>query len=162
MKIRHSNYLIMVSIIILASCSKSVLSELEIDSASLLKVKVKIDEKRKKKRQLQVTIRDKTNHPVEFSNGGVFVNQEPTEFSSKTVISTSRGYNYRIPPDVHEFEITIYWNDSDSHTFMIDKDAGFPGFGNFIGWNITQGSENFTISPAPFAGNKIEVEYDIM
>ena len=146
----------------LMSCTKSVLSELELDAPDQLRVKVKIDEKRQRKKQLQVSIRDRTNHPVELGFGNVFVNGEPTEWSSRTVITTARGYNYRVPAGVDEFEITIYWNKSDSYTFMIDKDAGFPGFGNTIGWNISRGAERFVITPTPFADNRIVVEYDVM
>ena len=162
MKIHISTLLLLVLILISSSCRKSVLSELDLESVSILKVKVKIDEKRKGKRQLLVSIRDKTNHPVEFSNGGVFVNGDQTDFSLRTVLSTSRGYYYRIPRDVNAFEITIHWNKTESYTFMVDQDAGFQGFGNSIGWNISKGTKKFTITPAPFANSKIKVEYDVM
>lgn len=162
MKIHISTFLLLFLILISSSCRKSVLSELDLESVSVLKVKVKIDEKRKGKRQVLVSIRDKTNHPVEFSNGDVFVNGDPTDFSLRTVLSTSRGYYYRTPGDIHEFAITIQWNKTESYSFMVDQNAGFPGFGNSIGWNISKGTKKFTITPAPFANNKIEVEYDVM
>ena len=144
------------------ACRPSVLNEIEIDSPTLFSVKVKIDEKRMRKRQLQVTIRDKNGNPVEFSNGRVIVNGEIASYGSQTVISTSRGYNYRIPSNTHEFQITIDWNPTDSYTFMVDQAAGFPGFENRMGWNIGKGRDRFIISPAPFRENRIVVEYDIM
>ena len=90
------------------------------------------------------------------------MNGDKTDFSLKTVNSTARGYNYRIPSGVHEFEITIEWNETDAYTFMVDQEAGFPGFSDMIGINITNGSKDFIITPAPFSGNKITVEYDIL
>lgn len=162
MKLRKSLFLLL-ALLIINSCQKSVLSELVIEFPDAFTVKVKIEEKRKKKRQLQVSIRDKTNHPLEFSNGNVYVNGQDTEWSSRNILSQSRGYNYRIPGDEHEFEITIFWNAIDSYTFVVDKDAGFPGFeDNPVGWNLGGASEDFIITPAPFRDNKIEVSYDIM
>ena len=162
MKISNISFVFIAIIILFTSCRKSVLSELEIESASILKVKVKIDEKTNNHRWVQVTVRDKTNHIVEFSNGAVIVNDEPTNFASKTVVSPSRGYNYRVPAGVETFEITIFWNETGSHTFMINQDTGFPGFSNKFGYNWTQGSDKFIITPTPFADGKIDVEYDIM
>ena len=123
---------------------------------------MKIDEKTRKRRWIQVEVRDKTNHIIEFSNGGVFINDDPTEFSSKTVVSVSRGYTYRVPAGIDEFLIVIQWSETDSYAFMIDEDAGFPGFSNYVGYNWTQGSKKFTITPAPFIDGKVVVEYDIL
>lgn len=156
-------FLFLGSLVILSSCQKSVLSELVVELPETFIVKVKIEEKRKNKRQLQVSIRDKTNHPLEFSNGYVNVNGQVTEWSSRNILSQSRGYNYRIPEDEHEFEITIFWNAIDSYTFRVDEEAGFPGFeDNPVGWNLGGASKDFIITPAPFRDNKIEVSYDIM
>jgi len=163
MRLNKTIFLLLSFLFVLNSCQKSVLSELVVDVPESFTVKVKIEEKRKKKRQLQVSIRDKTNHPIEFSNGFVYVNGIQTEWSSRNILSQSRGYNYRIPGDQHEFEITIFWNSIDSYTFEVDKEAGFPGFeDNPVGWNLGGASEDFIITPAPFRDNRIEVSYDIM
>ena len=154
--------LLIFAILHLQSCRKSVLSELEIESAEAFKVKVKIEEKTNKRKWIQVEVRDKTNHIIEFSDGGVFINNEPAEFRSKTVVTVSRGYVYRIPGGIDEFEITIQWSSSGSYTFSINQDTGFPGFSNYFGYNWTPRAEEFIISPAPFAKGIVSVEYDIL
>jgi hypothetical protein len=155
-------FILILSVFHLQSCRKSVLSELEIESTESFKVKVKIEEKTNKRKWIQVVVRDKTNHVIEFSDGGVFINDNPTEFMSKTVVTVSRGYVYKVPSNMDEFEVTIQWNSTDAYTFSINENAGFPGFSNYIGYNWTQGAEEFVISPAPFADGKISVEYDIL
>ena len=162
MKFGITCFVLLIAVLHLQSCRKSVLSELEITSVEALKVKVKIEEKTKKRRWIQVEVRDKTNHIIEFKDGGVFINNEPSEFCSKTVVTVSRGYVYQIPVDVDELEITIQWSSTDSYTFNINEDTGFPGFSNYFGYNWTQGAEEFVISPAPFANGNVLVEYDIL
>lgn len=163
MKIQSTAILLLLTLLLLPACRKSVLNELVVDAANIFTVKVKIEEKRKNKRQLQVSIRDKTNHPMKFGTGDVYINGNDTEWSSRDIITRSRGYNYRIGDNEHEFEITIFWNAIDSYTFIVDKDAGFPGFKeNPVGWNINRNSKEFVITPAPFRDNQITVVYDIM
>lgn len=101
MSFRPSIILLISLVVLTASCRKSVLSDIDIDEPENLTVRVKIYEKRKKKRLIHVSIRDNTNHPVEFSNGTVLINQERAEFSLRTAVSSYRGYNYRIPADTH-------------------------------------------------------------
>ena len=162
MKFGFTSLVLITAILHLQSCKKSVLSELEIETAEALKVKVKIEEKTNKRKWVQVEVRDKTNHIIEFKDGGVFINDEPSEFRSKTVVSVSRGYVYKIPAGLDELEITIQWSSSGSYTFNINQDTGFPGFSNKFGYNWTQGAEKFVISPAPFAKGRVVVEYDIL
>ena len=162
MKFGITSLVLILAILHLQSCRKSVLSELEIETAAALKVKVKIEEKTNKRKWVQVEVRDLTNHIIEFKNGGVLINNEPSEFCSKTVVSVSRGYVYRIPEGVDELEITIQWSSSGTYTFNINQDAGFPGFSNYFGYNWTPSAEKFVISPAPFANGRVAVEYDIL
>ena len=157
-----TSFVLIIAILHLQSCRKSVLSELEIETAGALKVKVKIEEKTNKRKWIQVEVRDKTNHIIEFKDGAVLINDEPSEFCSKTVVTVSRGYVYKIPAGVDEFKITIQWSSSGSYTFNINQDTGFPGFSNYFGYNWTQGAEKFIISPAPFAEGRVLVEYDIL
>ncbi|TAJ09759.1 hypothetical protein DMA11_19710 [Marinilabiliaceae bacterium JC017] len=158
-------------LMLLYACSKSVLSDVEISDPDLLKVKVKIEQDAYNDKEVQVFIRDKNNHPVELRNGKVVVNGCKLDFERASVNGLeARGYMYT--PDNHEqiFQITIFWNHCDSHSFIISAETGFPGFiTNESHWcnycnssNASFHSGRYELKPSPFYKNRIKVEYRIL
>jgi len=153
----------------LGSCSKSVLSDMEITDPHLLKVKVKVEQNGDNEREVQVYIRDKNNKPIDLMTGRVVVNDHAALFDRAEVNALgARGYMYYPYSDEHIFKITIYWNSYDSHTFILSPDNGWPGFRNYDYCSCSNhhepsyASDTYTLRPAPFHNHEIDVSYRIV
>ncbi|WP_439183052.1 hypothetical protein [Carboxylicivirga taeanensis] len=163
-----AKYLLILVALISTSCSKSVLSDMEITDPHLLKVKVKIEQNIHNEKEVQVLIRDRNNRPVQLLTGMVIVNECTTHFDRAEVNAAgTRGYIYR--PYDHEqlFKITIYWNSYDSHTFILSPQNGWPGFRYpdcdcHYPYEPEYISDHYALKPAPFYNQEIDVVYNII
>lgn len=160
-------YLILLIGLSMASCSKSILSDMEITDPHLLKVKVKIEQNEHNEKEVQVFIRDKNNKPVEMMTGRVIVNDHAVLFDRAEVNAAgARGYIYYPYNYEQVFKVTVFWNSYDSHTFILSPSNGWPGFR----YNCSCSSHNdpnfmrddYSLRPAPFYNNEIEVVYNIL
>ncbi len=159
---------IMLMAIVLTSCSKSVLSDVEITDPHLLKVKVKLEQNEHDEREVQVFIRDKNNRPVELMTGKVVVNNHILPFDRAEVNAAgARGYIYYPHYNEQVFKITIYWNSYDAHTFILSRDNGWPGFPTqnchcSYHHDSDHLYDSYSLRPAPFYNHEISVVYNIM
>ncbi|WP_430814136.1 hypothetical protein [Carboxylicivirga sp. RSCT41] len=163
MKAKH---LLILVAIISTSCSKSVLSDMEITDPHLLKVKVKIEQNVHDEKEVQVFIRDKNNRPVDLLSGRVIVNEQAVRFDRAEVNAAgTRGYIYYPHYNEQIFKITIYWNSYDSHTFILSPQNGWPGFkypNCSCNYEPDQLNGSYSLKPAPFYNNEIDIVYNIM
>ncbi len=162
-------FLILLVTISLTSCSKSVLSDVEITDPHLLKVKVKLEQDSNNEKEIQVYIRDKNNKPVELMTGRVVINDHTALFNRAEVNSTgARGYMYCPYEGEQVFKISVYWNSNESHTFILSPSNGWPGFGNSDNYSCSNGhkptfeSDTYLLRPAPFYNQEINVAYKII
>lgn len=161
-------YLILALALALTSCSESVLSDIEIMDPHLLKVKVKIEQNEYNEKEVQVFIRDSKNHPVDLLTGEVIINDHLVLYDRASVNAAgARGYIYTPHFDEQVFEVTIYWNSYDSHTFLLSPANGWPGF--YINHSCADHhhdvhyiSDNYNLRPAPFHDHEIEIAYTII
>ncbi|WP_066627805.1 hypothetical protein [Labilibacter marinus] len=154
-------------LLIFTSCGKSILSDMEITDPQAIKVKVKIEQGEPDEKEIQVYIRDTKNHPIEMLDGKVLVNNQRLSFERATVNAMgARGYMYTPFDDEDIFEITIYWNSHDKHTFVLSPATGWPGFYSNADCGCVHDGykehESFEIKPAPFHDKLIEVSYNIL
>lgn len=163
-----AKYILILIAILSTSCSKSVLSDMEITDPHLLKVKVKIEQNQYDEREVQVLIRDKNNRPIDLLSGKVIVNDHVVLFDRAEINSAgARGYIYHPYGDEHIFKITIYWNSYDSHTFILSPQNGWPGFG-YPNCSCSYDHEpdylydNYALRPAPFYNHEISIVYNII
>ncbi len=164
---KAKNILILVAILS-TSCSKSVLSDMEITNPDLLKVKVKIEQNIHDEKEVQVFVRDKNNRPVDLLSGRVVVNEQSVPFDRAQVNAAgTRGYIYYPHYNEQIFKITIYWNSYDSHTFILSPQNGWPGF-DYPNCSCPDNHEpdyitdSYSLKPAPFYNNEIDIVYNIM
>lgn len=160
-------YLVLILALAVSSCSESVLSDVEITDPHLLKVKVKIEQDSDNNKEVQVFIRDTKNHPIDLLTGRVIINDHAVLYDRASVNAAgTRGYIYRPYNDEQVFEITIFWNSIDYHTFLLSPANGWPGFYcNRSHWdeeNTDFISNNYKLKPAPFNDHEIEVSYTII
>lgn len=163
-----AKYLLILVAIISTSCSKSVLSDVEISDPHLLKVKVKIEQNVHDEKEVQVFIRDKNNKPVDLLSGRVIVNEQSVPFDRAQVNAAgTRGYIYYPHYNEQIFKITIFWNSYDSHTFILSPQNGWPGFRHpncscSNNYEPDQLYDNYSLRPAPFYNHEIDIVYNIM
>lgn len=162
-----AKYLLILIAIISTSCSKSVLSDMEITDPYQLKVKVKIEQNSDDEREVQVFIRDRNNRPIDLLTGKVIVNECAVPFDRADVNAAgARGYIYRPYDDEQIFKITIYWNSYDYHTFILSPQNGWPGFRHSscscYDHEPTYLSDSYSLKPAPFYNQEIDIVYNIM
>ncbi|MCU4166026.1 hypothetical protein [Carboxylicivirga caseinilyticus] len=153
--------------LLFSACTESILSDIEIADPYQLKVKVKIEQNNENDKEIQVFIRDTKNHPVDLLTGKVIVNDHYVSYSRAMVNSAgARGYIYRPHNDEQVFDITIYWNSVDYHRFLLSPANGWPGFYcNHSHWDdedVDFESDNYSLRPAPFYDNEIDIAYTIM
>jgi hypothetical protein len=160
---------LLLAAISLTNCSKSALSDIDIEDPQLIKVKVKIAQNKENKKEVQVFVRDKNNQPVEMKTGRVIINNTEVSFSKAAVQGIqTRGYIYYPDNEEQVFEVTIYWNSSDKFNFTLNPDNGWPGFShNSACDNCGTHTADFTgggkiIKPAPFRSNEVEFVYTIV
>ena len=152
----------------LVSCSKSVLSDMEIADPHLLKVKVKIEQNRENEKEVQIYIRDKNNKPIELMTGRVIVNGHAVLFDRAEVNAFgARGYMYYPYANEQIFKITIFWNSYESHTFILSPDNGWPGFNNNYCYcpssdEPTFWSDSYSLKPAPFYDHEVDVNFHVV
>ncbi|MBK3516014.1 hypothetical protein [Carboxylicivirga marina] len=163
-----AKYLLILVAIFSTSCSKSVLSDMEISDPHLLKVKVKIEQNIHDEKEVHVFIRDKNNKPVDLLSGRVIINEHTLPFERAQVNAAgTRGYIYTPHYDEQIFKITIYWNSYESHTFILSPQNGWPGF-KYPNCSCTHNHDSDTIynsyslKPAPFYNHEIDIVYNIM
>ncbi len=162
-----AKYILILIAIISTSCSKSILSDMEITDPHLLKVKVKIEQNSDNEKEVQVFIRDKNNRPIDLLTGKVIVNECITRFDRAEVNAAgARGYIYRPYDDEQIFKITIYWNSYDYHTFVLSPQNGWPGFRYPDCSCYTHEPDylydSYSLKPAPFYDNEIDIVYNII
>ena len=148
----------------------SVLSDMEITDPDVLKVKVNIEQNEYNEKEIQVFVRDKNNRPVELLTGKVIVNGCRVYFERANVnAAATRGYIY-VPENWEQsFEISLYWNEYDYHTFVLDCETGFPGFFHNEPYHSCECDgevdfyqKRYELRPAPFYKNRIQVEIKII
>lgn len=161
-------YLILASVLIFTSCSESVLSDVEISDPHLLKVKVKIEQNEYNEKEVQVYIRDTKNRPIDLLTGEVIINDHLVLYDRASVNAAgARGYIYTPHLDEQVFEITIYWNSYDSHTFLLSPANGWPGFYTNHSCvdhyhDVSYVSDSYKLKPAPFHDHEIDIAYTIL
>ncbi|MBR8537473.1 hypothetical protein KDU71_18030 [Carboxylicivirga sediminis] len=162
-----AKYILILIAIISTSCSKSVLSDMEITDPHLLKVKVKIEQNVHDEREVQVFIRDRNNRPIDLLAGKVIVNEYMVPFDRAEVNAAgARGYIYQPCMDEQIFKITIYWNSYDSHTFILSPQNGWPGF-RYPDCSCNYNDpdyiyDSYSLKPAPFYDHEIDIVYNII
>jgi hypothetical protein len=148
----------------------SVLSDMEISNPEVLKVKVKIVQNEYNEKEVQVFVRDHNNRPVDLYSGKVMVNGCRAPFERAQVHAAgTRGYIY-VPDNWEQaFEISVYWNEYDAHSFYLGRNTGFPGFFYNEPYydcgcdgDVNYRHKNYDLKPAPFHDNRIQVEYKIL
>ena len=108
--------------ILFSSCSESILSDVDIVDPRVLKVKVKIEQDADNDKEVQIFVRDKNNHPVDLLYGKVIVNGERVPYTRASVNELDqRGYIYEPYNNEHQFQITIFWNEHDHHSFILNR-----------------------------------------
>jgi len=170
---KNSLYILWIFIIALlgSGCSKSALSDIELQDPSLVKVSVKIAQDVLNQKEVQVFIRDRHNRPVELEHGWVEVNGREARWKRAEINSLSeRGYIYYPHPNEHEFEIAIHLNRHDVYWFDINRDTGFPGFvhnGALDRYEASHAvdpflSDSYSLYNMPFYNHKVKVSYHIL
>lgn len=155
-------------LLIFTSCSESILSDMEINDPNMLKVKVKIEQSDYNEKEIQVFVRDTKDHPVDMLDGRVYVNNHRVSYDRAEINSLgARGYIYTPHSNEQIFEITIYWNHYESHTFTLSPSNGWPGFYTDDNCSCYHSHDhfvrrNYTLKPAPFNDREIEVSYHIL
>jgi hypothetical protein len=153
------------------SCSKSALSDIELEDPSLIKVSVRIAQDYDNNKEVQVFIRDKNNRPVQLENGWVEVNGYMASWGRADIHSFSeRGYIYRPDDYEHDFRIYIQLNPHELYSFDLDRRTGFPGFvRNYPLSNSELHDEyddyirdSYTLRGMPFRNNIVKVSYQIL
>ncbi len=163
-----AKYVLILMAIVSTSCSKSVLSDMEITDPQQLKVKVKIEQNIDDEKEVQVFIRDRNNRPVDLLTGKVIVNEYIVPFDRAEVNSANaRGYIYRPHFDEQIFKITIFWNSYDYHTFILSPRNGWPGFrypdcSCHYNYEPDYLHDSYSLKPAPFYDNEIDIVYNII
>ncbi|MCT4614416.1 MAG: hypothetical protein N4A49_06035 [Marinifilaceae bacterium] len=156
---------------ILFSCSKSSLSDIELNNPELLRVNVCISQDENNQREVFVRIRDKNFAPVEFKGGRVLINRISSKYSrsSGNISLMQRGYVYNVLDNYESyFDIEIWYNENDSYQFRVDRNIGFSGFvenqdiKNKEGVDKSYIQGNSTIKDTPFMNGKIEFEYKLL
>ncbi|TRX72498.1 hypothetical protein [Carboxylicivirga sp. M1479] len=164
-----AKYILILIAILSTSCSKSVLSDVEITDAHLLKVKVKIEQNINDEREVQVFIRDKNNKPIDLLSGRVIINEHIVAFDRAEVNAAgARGYIYRPYGNEQIFKISIYWNSYESHSFILSPQNGWPGF-RYSNCSCSYHNhepdylyDSYSLKPAPFHNGEIDIVYNIM
>ncbi len=160
-------YITLVLALTFASCSESVLSDVEITDPHLLEVKVKIEQNSHNDKEVQVFIRDTNSRPIDLLTGKVIINDHIVLFDRASVNAAgARGYIYTPHNDEQIFEITIYWNSVDYHTVLLSPANGWPGFycnhSHAHDDHAHFASDNYSLKGAPFHDHEIDISYTIL
>jgi hypothetical protein len=157
--------------ICISSCSKSALSDIELEDPSLVKVSVQIAQDVYNQKEVQVFIRDRHDRPVELKNGWVEINGAEARWDRAEINSfNERGYIFYPERYEHEFRIEIHLNSYDTYWFDINPETGFPGFVH--NYPLMEGEthpaddpffgDNYNLYDMPFYDRKVKIKYHIL
>lgn len=171
MKLKIYAILICILSLSMVGCSKSPLSEIELNDPSVLKVSVHIAQNEYNDKEVQVFIRDKNGRPVKLLDGWVDVNRSEAKWDRASINSLNeRGYIYYPFRNEHEFLVEIHLNGEDTYWFRIDPESGFPGFvhdypiepGEYMEGEDPYLTHTYYIRNRYFRHEEIKVSYHIL
>ncbi|GEM_PF-1367738 len=162
--------ILILSVMFITSCKKSILSDMVITDPSIVKVSVKIYQNEKADKEVAVVLRDGNNHTIELKNGSVVVNGRVAAFQHTKINPTlERGYVIK-PFDYEDsFYVLINLNDDDSYSFSVDAQNGFPGFyrdeplsGSELYYDGNYINKDFYIYNKYFMNDRVRIVYRIL